>query len=126
MFLVGILSWWYNDGLKGRFRIIRNRFVATSDFFSIGQLFSTLFAPYRQISADEGGSLDLKEVVSAFGNNLVSRIIGAVVRIFMIFFGAILLVVQALFGALIVVVWLLLPVAPLAGLILTTLNWLPT
>ena len=125
MFLVGILSWWYSDGLRGRFQLIKNRFVATSDFFSIDLLITTLFAPYRQISADEGNGPALQDMLMAFGDKLVSRTIGAVVRIFMIIFGVIAITVQSIFGLLMMIVWVFIPVLPIAGLVITAMGWVP-
>lgn len=125
MFLVGILSWWYNDGLRGRFRLIKERFASTSDFFSIGLLFTTLFAPYRQISAGGADSLALSDRLRAMADKLISRTIGGFIRIFMIIFGTITIILQILFGVLVMVFWLFIPLIPIIGLIITVLEWTP-
>jgi len=124
MFLVGIISWWYGSGWRGQFVRVRDRLVATSDFFSIGKLASTLFSPFRQISAQKvSGSL--ATVARAFFDKLISRVIGAIVRSFTILFGIIALVVQSLYEVMILLFWLILPILPVVGLILMAIGWVP-
>ena len=124
MFLVGIISWWYGTGWKGQLRRIRDRLAATAGYFSIGQLLSTLFSPFRQISA---GSVDgsISNQMRAFFDKTLSRVIGAIVRIFTIFAGILSLVVQFIFELIISIIWLTLPVFPVAGLILFVIGWAP-
>ena len=124
MFLVGIISWWYGTGWKGQLRRIRDRLAATAGYFSIGQLLSTLFSPFRQISA---GSVDgsISNQMRAFFDKTLSRVIGAIVRIFTIFAGILSLVVQFIFELIISIIWLTLPVFPIAGLILFVIGWAP-
>ena len=124
MFLVGILSWWYSGGLSSRIRIIKDRLQTAADFFSIGLLASTLFAPFRQISADATGD-SLGDKMRAFFDRLLSRIIGAVVRTFMIIFGLVAMLLQIMFGGIVLVVWLIIPLIPVAGLIMTVIGWVP-
>lgn len=124
MFLVGIISWWYGSGWRGQFARVRDRIIATSDFFSIGQLASTLFSPFRQISAQKvSGSLSV--TARAFFDQLISRVIGAIVRGFTILFGIILIILQSLYEIVILLFWLILPILPVAGLILMAIGWVP-
>ena len=96
MFLRGFISWWYGGGWLRRIQIIKARLIASSDFFSVKLLISTLVAPYRQISAGNvAGSLN--DQIKAFFDKLLSCTIGAVIRIFMIIFGLIAMFLQALF-----------------------------
>lgn len=121
MFLVGILSWWYGDGLVSRFKIIENRLKSSADFFSIGLLFSTLFEPFRQISADRAdGPINIQ--IQSFFDRLLSRFIGAFMRIIMIFVGIIVMFLQVLFGLLVLVFWSVLPLLPAVGIIITTIG----
>jgi len=124
MFLVGILSWWYSRGWLNRTLIIKKRLIASADYFSIGLLIMTLFAPFRQISA---GSVSgpINEQMHAFIDRLVSRFIGFIVRFFMIIFGLITMFIQMVFGILVLVFWLILPILPVVGLILMVIGWVP-
>jgi len=124
MFLVGIISWWYGRGLQGQISRIRDRLTATAGYFSIGQLLSTLFAPFRQISA---GSVSgpVGAQLRAFFDKTISRLIGAIVRSFTILAGLIVMAVQVLVEAIVLVIWVVLPLFPIAGLILFVIGWVP-
>jgi hypothetical protein len=124
MFLVGILSWWYGSGLVERVGIAVNRLKISSDYFSIGLLFRSLFSPYRQISAGEVvGSLSDK--IHAFFDRLLSRFIGAFVRTGVIIIGLSTMLMQFMFGFLILIMWVIIPFMPVAGLIVWVIGWLP-
>ena len=124
MFLVGIISWWYGSGWKGQLLRIRDRLAATAGFFSIGQLFMTLFSPYRQIAAGKTtGSLG--DQLRAFLDRTISRVIGAIVRFFTIIIGVIAMFFQTVFEALVLIIWLVLPALPVIGIIAFTIGWVP-
>jgi hypothetical protein len=98
--------------------------MATVDFFSIDVLVSTLFAPFRQISAGQvRGPLGVQ--LRAFADRLVSRLIGAMVRSFLIIAGSVALVCTLIAGVAILVGWAILPLVPVVGVVLSTMRWLP-
>jgi len=124
MFLVGIISWWYGRGLQGQISRIRDRLTATAGYFSIGQLLSTLFSPFRQISAGKvNGAIGAQ--LRAFFDKTISRIIGAIVRSFTILAGVIVMVFQSLVEVIVLIIWLVLPLFPVAGLIAFVVGWVP-
>lgn len=124
MFLAGIISWWYSDGFVSRIKLVKNRLAYLADFFSINLLISTLFAPYRQISAGRVlGPINIR--IRAFFDRLLSRIIGACVRTFMIILGTLVMIFQIIFGIAEFFIWLILPIFPVAGLILMVIGWVP-
>jgi len=116
MFLVGIFQWWYGTGLYKHVRQVYVGLLKTVDFFSIGLLLKTLFNPFRQISAGvvQGG---LPEQFRAFLDRLFSRVFGAFLRTILIAVGLICLLVRMLWSVLIILAWLLLPLAPLIGIV---------
>jgi len=124
MFLVGILTWWYSGGWRQRAALMAERIAQTNDYFSIGLLLRTLFTPFRQISA---GSVDgaWSVQIRALFDQLISRIVGAVVRSFMVIIGCIVICLQAIFGAIILAAWALVPLLPIAGLVMMALGWVP-
>jgi len=124
MFLVGIISWWYSNGFISRIRITIKRLRLSADFFSVGLLLSTLFAPFRQISADASG-VSFADQIHAFFDKLLSRMIGFVVRLFMIIVSLIIMSLQIVFGAIILISWLIIPILPVVGLIATVIGWVP-
>jgi hypothetical protein len=124
MFLVGILSWWYGDGWMQRAGLIRERLARTLDFFSISLLFKTLFSPFRQISAGKiRGSIGVQ--MHAFFDRLISRIIGAMVRTFMIAAGVIVIALHIVWGLIVLVGWALVPLLPVVGILLFSIGWAP-
>jgi hypothetical protein len=124
MFLVGILSWWYSAGWYQRLKLFQDRLARTNDVFSITILASTLFAPYRQISAGHvSGSLNTQ--LRAFFDKTLSRVIGAVVRITMIAIGIIVLLLQIIVGSFVLVIWGIIPLFPLIGAIMMIIGWTP-
>jgi hypothetical protein len=124
MFLVGILSWWYGHGWLGRVKMIGDRLKITADFYSVGLLVSTLFAPYRQISTNAAvGSI--RDHIKAFFDKLLSRIIGSIVRTSVVIFGSVVMSSQIVFGTTVLILWLAAPLLPVAGLIAWTIGWVP-
>lgn len=124
MFLVGLMQWWYGRGWAEEASRIGRRIKGAADFFSIGQLFKTLFSPFRQISAGRvGGSLSIQ--FRAFIDRLISRIVGAFVRSGTILVGLVVLFGHLLAGAVALAIWLILPILPVAGFILMAIDWIP-
>jgi hypothetical protein len=104
-----MLSWWYGAGWAMRGRLVRERIVATLDYFSIDLLLKTLFAPFRQISAGKvDGPIGVR--FRAWVDQMISRIIGFFVRVIIILIGSVTLVIHVLIGGLTLVVWAAIPV----------------
>jgi hypothetical protein len=125
MFLVGILSWWYSDGWKKRLEETTSRLSRLSDYFSIRLLFSTLFAPFRQISSS-GVNGSLSDQMRGLFDQILSRFIGLFVRLGMIIFGTITIVIVGLWSLFIIIVWAIIPLFPVIGMIGAVIGWVPT
>ena len=82
-----------------RIRITKERLAASADYFSIGLLITTLFAPFRQISASRVDG-PIADRMRAFADRLISRLVGSIVRLAMVFSGAVVMFLQIVFGAL--------------------------
>ena len=116
MVITSLLSWWYVEGWREQLTRIKWAFIRMADRFSIGLLIKTLFAPFRQISADEqdrGNNL-----ATVITDKLVSRLIGCFMRTIMIIVGTITLILLAIVSAIRMLMWPLLPVLPIVGVIL--------
>ena len=125
MFLVGLISWWYGRGWVHQWAQIVSRFRATLEFFSIGQLLTTLFDPFRQISAAGASDGSFSGSLRAFGDKLISRIIGSIIRFFTIIFGLIVIIFQAVYQLIIIVAWWFVPLLPIAGAVAYAVGWVP-
>lgn len=125
MFLVGLLSWWYGNGWRDRLTMTTKQLSSVAGFFSIGQLLSTLFSPFRQISAGSvQGPVDVK--LRAWVDKLVSRFVGAFVRLMAIIAGLVILLVAVVVRSVILAGWPLLPVMIVGGILLTVIGWVPS
>lgn len=117
MLAQGLISWWYIDGYKLFAAKLWTKLGDTIDLFSIGSLLKTLFAPYRQIAANEtGNSIDDK--ILAFVDRLVSRLVGGVARIGIVLCGVLVILIQLVGSIISLIVWPLLPMLPLLFIML--------
>ena len=90
---------------------VRESLLDVYDYFSLGLLLKTLFAPWRQISAGRvRGPLSVQ--LRAFFDRLVSRIIGGFIRTFVLIIGSI-------------VVWPLVPIFPVVAVFCAMAGWIP-
>lgn len=97
--------------------LLQRQLLRALDSFSIGELLRTLFAPFRQISAGRvRGPLGVH--LRAWADRLVSRFIGAFVRLILIFVGLAWLLVLALFGLMRLALWPVIPLLPAFGVLL--------
>lgn len=126
MFLVGLISWWYGRGWVGQWRQMAARFNATLDFFSVGQLLSTLFAPFRQISAGPSGEAGFAGAFRNMIDKLISRIIGGFIRTFTILAGLVVIILQGIYELVVMVAWWFLPLLPIVGFVLLAIGWVPS
>jgi len=101
-------SWWYGEGLAKFWQATGIMTEKIFSFFSIKLLLRTLFDPWkRDAFYVENAAIDVR--MKIWLNNLISRVIGFVIRLFTIFFGltATMLFFAGLFA--IMIFWVLLP-----------------
>lgn len=101
--------WWYGPGWVNALKATARWAQGVEHAFSIGILITTLFAPWRRIIALPGRSLDAK--LRAMLDNLVSRVIGSLVRLFTLVAATIMMVFAVVFGIMMSLTWPLLPIA---------------
>jgi hypothetical protein len=124
MLILGLLSWWYGAGWRGRLIRMRDKLAGLADYFSIGLLLRTLFSPFRQISAGKvGGSLNNQ--MRAFFDRQISRGIGAIVRSFMIIAGLTVMFLYVVVDILLLVLWGVTPLLPIIGIVLMVGGYIP-
>jgi hypothetical protein len=124
MFILGILSWWYGAGWRQRAAMLREKIMSTMDYFSIDLLAKTLFSPFRQISAGKvQGPLGVQ--MRAFTDRVISRIIGGMIRTFMIIIGTAAILLYSIIGGIFVILWAFVPLLPIIGIVLFISGWVP-
>lgn len=87
------------------------------NYFSIPLLLKTFFSPWRRYKWSYGKGFDIKRYLEALFSNLISRILGAVMRSFLIFVGLLAEIFIIFAGIIIFLGWLVLPVLLIGGLI---------
>ncbi len=120
MLIVSFFSWWYGAGWRSVIGSFEPRLSGIRASFSVEQLLRTLFAPWRRTVTYPGASLG--ERLQAWGENILSRAVGFVVRLFVLLIALLVLLAVALLTAIEAVVWPFLPLSVpgclVAGLIL--------
>ncbi len=116
MLMLQFFSWWYGRGLAGLIGRIRGQLRAFGELFSVNILLRTLFAPWRRIISYPGAGLG--DHMRALLDNLISRLVGFIIRIFVLLAAAVSVIVLGVLWLAELVVWPLLPPAIVACLIL--------
>jgi hypothetical protein len=109
MLVLSFFSWWYGLGWIQVAKSFRTRLTGTLESFSVTQLMRTLFSPWRRIITYPGASL--ADRMRAWGDNLFSRVMGFIVRLFVLVGALVAVVVIAIFSLLAIIIWPLLPLA---------------
>ena len=107
--LIQYLQWHFLDAPKSILMAWRNYLKFNLNYWSILVLLKTLFSHWRRYYYSYGKRFDLGRYFEALTFNLMSRIIGAILRIFFIALGLLIEVVIIFVGILLLAGWLFLP-----------------
>ncbi len=108
-------TWWYGRGLKDLFAFLTALFSYLRNVFSINSLLKTLFSPWKKMVGERRPGIDgLKDWMA---DNLISRGVGFVVRIFMLLAFLVCLIVMLIASALVFIFWLGMPAAIIGAFI---------
>jgi len=99
--------WWYTTGWLETLQRIRGRVEAVWRMFSVPILLRTLFSPWRRIVSAPGKGMD--QLFRSIVDNTISRLVGFVVRSFVLLAAVFLTLVMAGGGFVIAVLWPALP-----------------
>jgi hypothetical protein len=116
MLVLAFFSWWYGKGWSGAMHGAGKRINNVNRAFSVPLLLKTMFSPWRRIVSYPGSGLEAH--MRALADNLVSRIVGFVVRL-LVLIAALLLIGALLVGSLVeLLIWPLLPPAIIGCIVL--------
>jgi len=106
------IHWYYNQGTHAALEIWKNFLIFAWEHFSIVELFKTLFSPWRRdvVILDLPG-LHPARMVTIFFENLVSRILGCIVRSVVISTGLLVTLLVLIVGLLGSFLWVAAPFA---------------
>jgi len=116
MFISSFFSWWYTSGWKQVITSLNRRMKIILELFSVKQLLQTLLSPWRRIISYPGSSFGDK--FRAIGDNLVSRVIGFVVRIFVLIAALATSIIVFIISLIELIIWPILPPAVIGLIIL--------
>lgn len=109
------IQWHFFDVSKEILKAWKNFLLFNLNYFSISILLKTLFSPWRRYIWSYGRGFDVKIYLEAALSNLISRSIGLIVRVFLIFTGLSVEIFIILAGIIIFFSWILLPAFLILG-----------
>lgn len=107
--LVEYVSWHFLKAPLAIFSGWRNILIFNLSYFSVFLLLKTLFAPWRRTSWSYGKGFNVSKYFEVLASNLISRILGAIMRSFVIFAGLTTELVLIVLGPVVLLFWLVLP-----------------
>src|SRR3989344_669975 len=109
LLLLHYVKWHYLNAPREIMKGWGNILWFNFNYFSVPLLLQTFFAPWRKISWDYEKGFDIGVYLFTFSSNLISRILGAIVRSFLIATGLAVQLVLLFLGGLLFLFWLVLP-----------------
>jgi len=109
MIFVDFLFWYYITVPKNIITAWINFLKFNLRYFSISLLLKTFICHWRQYKWDYPRGFDLYKYAEVFISNLISRILGMVMKTILIFIGLLSEIFILIIGALILITWLALP-----------------
>ncbi|MDD5396427.1 MAG: hypothetical protein PHW24_00005, partial [Candidatus Moranbacteria bacterium] len=111
-----VIHWYYNEAVHGTLEIWKNFLFFVWQHFSISQLLRTLFSPWRRdVSSKNWRGLHPLMSLQLFFANIISRILGAIVRVGVVAVGFVCLLFVLLAGMAVNVFWIAFPLAAAAA-----------
>jgi small-conductance mechanosensitive channel len=114
--ILQFLSFQFFDVPREILRGWKNFLLFNLNFFSIPLLIKTLFAYWRRYHWTKSRGFDIGESIEVALSNLISRVLGAIVRIFFIIFGLAAEAFIILSGIVVFLGWLVLPAFMVFGI----------
>lgn len=110
------IEWHFLDVAKGILKAWRNFLLFNLNYFSVPLLLKTFFSPWRKYKESYGRGLDIKKYFEAFASNMISRVLGAIVRSFLIIIGIAFEIFILFAGLIVFLAWIILPLLLIGGL----------
>ena len=85
--VVDYVVWHFFTAPRELFKAWRNIFLYSFIYFSTLVLLRNLFTPWHRSEWNYSKTFDIGQFIETFISNIISRVLGAIVRIFMIIFG---------------------------------------
>lgn len=115
LLLLRYLKWHFIDASREILKGWGNILWFNLNYFSVLALLQTFFSPWRKIAWSYGRGFDIGRYLYVFASNLISRILGAFVRSFLIGAGLIGEIFFFAIGLVVFLLWLALPALIVLG-----------
>lgn len=112
--IVQYFIWHFYDVPKELGKAWKNYLRFFLSFFSVIALIRTLFAPWHNYQWSYGRGFSISRYTETFVSNTFSRVLGAIIRSFLIIIGLIFEIFIFFLGAIVFLSWILLPVIIIA------------
>lgn len=109
--------WHYGKAFGELFHLWLNFLWFVIHLFSIKELFFALFAPWRRMTEQKKKGFDFENILAYIIVNLLSRVIGFIMRASVLVVGLICLTFTIVIGALTFVTWIFLPAISIATIV---------
>lgn len=110
-------AWHYTQAIVDLWRILENITWFIVQFFSMGTVARTLFAPWRRMDEAPRGGFHPQEWFEALVVNILMRIVGFFMRLILLLLGLTALIVVIVTGIAVMVVWFFMPLVILFAFI---------
>lgn len=104
------LLWHYQNALREILHVWRNLVWFTFNFFSISQLLRSYFQPWKRVTEGRGRTFKFEDLAGFIIINLISRMLGMLIRTSIIVAGLITLTLLVVGIILTYIFWLLAPI----------------
>lgn len=103
--------WHYTSAFFDMFRIFGNLYWFLWHFFSVPDTFKTFFDPWQRLHEKYHKGLDIEAMASTLVVNILMRIVGMIMRTFLLFFALVSFLVFTFMFVIFFLVWIILPAA---------------
>ncbi len=112
------IHWHFIYAFKEIIKGWKNILYFNLNFFSISFLLKTLFSYWHKYQWKYDKSLSLTKYLNVFLSNLISRFMGAIIRLVFIVFGLLVEIFIFTAGIVVLIFWILFPFLSIAGLLI--------
>lgn len=109
------LEWHFSDVPKNILTAWKNCLKFNLNYWSLSLLFKTFFSHWRRYRYSYGPGFSFQKYFEVFSFNMISRLIGAILRLFFIILGLLSEIFIILAGLIVFIGWLGLPIFLLGG-----------
>lgn len=110
MLFISYLYWHYTYGCRALLKEVSDLADAFYNFFSVIYLLNTLFYPWHRYIEPYKSGFYISELLWTLSQNLISRILGAIVRFATVLIGVIITFLTIVIGLSFALIWLILPI----------------